>query len=250
MELIKRNESFQYPPKLSITWFNFLEGDNVRDGTAWKGIGGETILKSSGEFSLKMEMTNHPLENNISTNKGVSGRWSKMLNLNHDQNDDFYMEEIRFAMGFIYGQYNEDYEINFGGDNGFIKDKGPNGEEAYSDMYAVFYRSGPIDAMTEKLKQSTKGDLSCSWWAQIPQGFSCGRGAPPDPNCERRFERYVPTDCSNIIVKVAAKKCQKYYCTKCEDCYEEFGNCNYAGDRILHPDLGNKEDCFTYVNWT
>merc|ERR1712179_35472 len=116
-------------------------------------------------------------------------------------------------------------------------------------MYAVFYRSGPIDVMVKSASQYKGKDLSCSWWAQLPQGFSCGRGAAKDPACSN-WERYLPTDCSNIIVKVSDKKCQKYYCNNCEDCYEKNGYCpelrgSHYEARMLHPDLGNEEDCFT-----
>jgi len=244
-QIIKRNASFHYPNKLSIAWYNFLEGDDVRDGTAWKRIGGQSILESSGDFSLKMEMTNHELENNITMHEKILKRWTEKLTEN--QTEEF--KNMKFAMGFINGEYNTNYGVNFGGDSSFRKDKGPNGEQAYSDMYAVFYRSGSMDMVINALKESKGVDLSCSWWAQLPQGFSCGRGAPEDPNCRSRFDRYVPTDCSNIIVKVADKKCQKYYCKNCEDCYELFGNCNYD-ERLVHPDLGNKEDCFTHVKFT
>jgi hypothetical protein len=55
------------------------------------------------------------------------------------------------------------------------------------------------------------------------------------------FYRFVPTDCSNIIVKVSDKECQKYY-------KDDNGNRVYPTK--IYPDLGNKEDCFTSVNWT
>ena len=64
------------------------------------------------------------------------------------------------------------------------------------------------------------------------------------------FSRFVPVDCSTIIVKVANTRCNKYYCESCHDCYEELGHCRPYNDHILLPDLGNKEDCFTPVNWT
>jgi len=246
-QVIKGNASFHYPNKLAIAWFNFLEGDDVRDGTAWKRIGGESSLESSGQFSVKMEMTNHELENNITMHEKIIQRWTEKLNEN--QMEEF--KNIKFAMGFINGQYSTNYGIDFGNDQGFRKDKGPNGEETYSDVYAVFYRSGSMDVLINAMKESKGVDLSCEWWAQLPQGFSCGRGAPKDPNCGAgRFERFVPTDCSSIIVKVADKKCPKYYCKNCEDCYEEFGSCLPSKDRLAYPDLGNKEDCFTSVNWT
>ena len=57
--------------------------------------------------------------------------------------------------------------------------------------------------------------------------------------------RYIPTDCSKIIVKVSDKECQKYY-------KNDNGGRDYDdnGNPVQYPDLGNKEDCFTNVNWT
>jgi len=239
-QIIKRNPSLSHPTRLAIAWINVIEGHDIRDGTAWNRIGGQSILESSGDFSLKMEMTNSELVNNITTHQKILQRWSEKLTLN--QTEQF--KNIKFAMGLVFGIYNEDPPNDI---IGAFNEKGPNGEKAYSDMYAVFYRSEPIDVMLNFLSQSKGEDLSCRWWAQLPQGFSCGRGAAKDPACGR-WERYVPTDCSNIIVKVSDKKCQKYYCPSCENCYENNGYCEDYEKRMQHPDLGNKEDCFTSPN--
>ena len=59
------------------------------------------------------------------------------------------------------------------------------------------------------------------------------------------FHRYIPTDCSTIIVKVSDKECKKYYKN------DRGGRVQGDNGRDLqYPDLGNKEDCFTSVNWT
>ena len=59
------------------------------------------------------------------------------------------------------------------------------------------------------------------------------------------FYRFVPVDCSTIIVKVSDKECQKYYKN------DRGGRVQGDNGRDLqYPDLGNKEDCFTSVNWT
>ena len=48
-----------------------------------------------------------------------------------------------------------------------------------------------------------------------------------------------------IIVKVSDKKCQKYYENdNGRRVYDDNGN------GVQYPDLGNKDDCFTSVNWT
>ena len=56
---------------------------------------------------------------------------------------------------------------------------------AMADMYAVFYKND-TESIYEKL-----GILdNCNWFVKIPQGFSCGRGARPDPSCgDVFFER-------------------------------------------------------------
>jgi len=237
-KIIKRNPSLSYPASLRIAWINFIDH---KDRTAWNRIGGqskvEMITKSSGDFSLKMEMTNSELENNITTRQKVLQRWSKNLTLKQMEQ----LKNLKFAMGFIFGVYNESRN-NI---REVFNQKGPNGEQAHSDMYAVFYRSGPIDVFINAASQSKGEDLSCTWFAQLPQGFSCGRGAPKDPACGNFFERYIPTDCSKIIVKVSDKECQKYH-------KNDNGGRVYDknGDPVLYPDLGNKEDCFTRINWT
>jgi len=142
-------------------------------------------LKSSGDFSLKMEMTNSELVNNITTHQKILQRWSEKLTLN--QTEQF--KNIKFAMGFVFGIYNEDLPNDI---IGAFNEKGPNGEQAYSDMYAVFYRSGPIDVMLNST----------------------------------------------------------HHCVTCLLHKGEYVLCEDYRDRMQHPDLGNKEDCFTNVNWT
>ena len=84
------------------------------------------ITESSGDFSLKMEMTNSELENNITTRQKVLQRWSKNLTLKQMEQ----LKNLKFAMGFIFGVYNES------GNNirEVFNQKGPNGEQAYSGM--------------------------------------------------------------------------------------------------------------------
>ena len=91
------------------------------------------ITKSSGDFSLKMEMTNSELENNITTRQKVLQRWSKNLTLKQMEQ----LKNLKFAIGFIFGVYNESQSLP-------RNQKGPNGEQAYSGMviWVVEFSSG------------------------------------------------------------------------------------------------------------
>ena len=91
-------------------------------------------------------------------------------------------------------------------------DQGPNGEAAAADRYALFYRNGVFPNC------GPEGDACRHWWSNVPQGFSCGKGAAGPDN----FDIFVPVDCFEIIVKVV----------KDEDCDEVPGN-----------------DCFDFPNW-
>ena len=84
-------------------------------------------MESSGDFSLKMEMTNSELVNNITTHQKILQRWSEKFTLT--QTEQF--KNIKFAMGLVFGIYNEDTPNDI---RGAFNEKGPNGEKAYSGM--------------------------------------------------------------------------------------------------------------------
>ena len=46
-EIVKMDENHKLPLKLGISWFNFMEGDDVRDGTAWQWTGGEDVFNET-----------------------------------------------------------------------------------------------------------------------------------------------------------------------------------------------------------
>ena len=204
--VIKNDSSHQFPKKLALMWTNFLDGDDIRDGTAWKRLGGTSFMGSNGNFDLIMDLPNHEFENNITTHPATIQRWSDELTLN--QTEQF--KKIKFAMGYVVGVYNDDFQEKFYNQVRRKFDTGPNGEQAYADMYAIFYTSGPmdeyIDIWAQRFKEKCKRygrichDPSCEWWAQLPKGFSCGRAAPPDPNCGGKFDRYVQFKDIKIIL--------------------------------------------------
>ena len=94
-------------------------------------------MESSGDFSLKMEMTNSELVNNITTHQKILERWSEKLTLN--QKEQF--KNLKFAMGLVFGVYNENPPNDI---RGVFNVKGPNGEQAYSGMviWVVEFSSG------------------------------------------------------------------------------------------------------------
>jgi len=155
------------------------------------------------------------------------------------------LNNLKFAMGLVL-----DGKIASMRER-FRDDKYEKGALAIADMYAVFYKND-TESIFEKL-----GILdSCHWLSKIPQGFSCGRGARPDPSCGRGyFERFEIVDCSEIILKVASQPCEdsNWYGFKgfeCQDgqyCDQEYWARRKDG-RI--PDLGNKPDCHVSINWT
>ena len=111
----------------------------------------------------------------------------------------------RFVMGWITGVYPG------GGLWEDILSVGPNGEKAWADQYAVFYRKG-----TYHFKDNAWGNEPCDWVYDIPQGFSCVVGAKPN-ECSGQFDRYVPVDCNEIVLKVARKV---FDCNGDPDCFE------------------------------
>ena len=86
------------------------------------------ITESSGDFSLKMEMTNSELENNITTRQKALQSWLKNLTLKQMEQ----LKNLKFAMGFILGVYNESIPQN--NMREVFNQKGPNGERAQSGM--------------------------------------------------------------------------------------------------------------------
>ena len=125
--------------------------------------------------------------------------------------------EIKFAMGYVIGRYaNENQCPSLYGND---LETGPNEEMAISERYAVFYRNGTF---TFTYPREDRDEAGCDWFSQIPQGFSCGLGVTTTNHCV--FDQFVPTPCSEVILKVATMR-------SCKD--GDFGN-----------------DCFDMTNWT
>eukprot|EP00091_Calanus_sinicus_P011024 TRINITY_DN2514_c0_g1_i4.p1 TRINITY_DN2514_c0_g1~~TRINITY_DN2514_c0_g1_i4.p1 ORF type:complete len:198 (-),score=37.20 TRINITY_DN2514_c0_g1_i4:86-679(-) len=196
---------------------NFIEGDDVRDGTAWTWVGGSSILNASA-FSLDMDIDEKTFAENITTNPKILDLWVE--HLKKDPKHTEQLKSFKLAMGQIFGVYNNDQPNTtsvLGADSSLqLSSKGPYNETARADIYAVFYKQGTLDYF----------DAS-KWFSKLPQGFSCGRGAPKDES-SRPFERFIPIECNKIVVKVASR-----FCNRDENNLED-----------------PRPDCHLHVNWT
>ena len=115
---------------------------------------------------------------------------------------------------------------------------GPSGEKAWADRYAVFYKNGTSELLDPQ---------ACSWFNQLPQGFSCGRGSVPIRDCNFGFERFIPVPCDEIVLKVANQDgCpfdQVYY-------GPHYGGAEKQREGEYNLDEFDGEDCFAGVEWT
>ena len=224
-EIRSAEEGLRLPDSLVITWFNWLEQDDVRDGTAWRRTGGvSTIDAANLNFTLKMELGERQFAESITTSPKIKEWWQRFPEKAQQQ-----MESMTFAMGEIYGVYGDrrNHEIRAGSEPGAVRDsRGPQDERAMADTYAVFYKRGTIDGFTIGRKTIY---TACKWYSQLPQGFSCGRGVPADTSCDGdRWERYETVPCDQVVVKLAKRRCER-------------------GEKDL---LNGNPGCFSGVNWT
>ena len=145
------------------------------------------------------------------------------------------IKKFRLALGMIMGA---DIPGGSTQERGpFSWSVGPSGEKAWVDRFAVFYKNGTYDI----------GLPACSWFNQLPQGFSCGRGSVPVQDCDNGFERFVPVPCNEIVLKVANQD----ECPFDQVHYGPYGP--YGGDvkqREYNLNEFDGEDCFVGVEWT
>ena len=87
-----------------------------------------------------MEKNMDSFDESIKTDPTRIPFWAKYLRKSEEE-----IANIKFAMGFVSGQYKNYAECVFGNDLGFRPDKGPNGEMAFAHRYAVFYKNGDLN---------------------------------------------------------------------------------------------------------
>ena len=138
-------ENYEYPSSMKVRWINFLEGDGKGD-TPWFHCGGTMSVSSEldKKFGFAMEKNMDEFDESITTDPKRISWWAK----HHEEE----IANIKFAMGFVTGQYKNDIECVFG-KNSPIRQKGPNGEIAFAHRYAIFYRNGDLHCgMLKQLK--------------------------------------------------------------------------------------------------
>ena len=86
-----------------------------------------------------MEKNMDEFDESITTDPKMTSYWAKKLRRPVEE-----IANIKFAMGFVTGQYESDIECVFGNDLGFRPDKGPSGEMAFAHRYAIFYRNDDL----------------------------------------------------------------------------------------------------------
>ena len=127
-------------------------------------------------------------------------------------------------IGWIFGKYDPDItDIS----------PGPNNETTWADEFVVFYNN-----LTPP-ETYDGNDLNCTWFYKLPQGFSCGKGAPPDPTCEGLHgpgtDTFTPVPCSEIELKVL----------------DHEARCPLRDDRDDNASIRrpSQPDCWASINW-
>ena len=163
----------ELPPKLEVVWFHLIDSIDTAckafPTTVWNGCSDSVernIGKTAEEFYQEAPC--------------------KAGDFDEKWGGDLYI-------GYIFGRYNNlDLDIRLHPSFNI----GPNHESAKSDEFVVFFKNMTLPNIGDKRK-------ACSWLYKLPQGFSCGKGAPPDRTCSNsRRDTFRAVPCSEIEVKV------------------------------------------------
>jgi len=211
----------ELPPKLEVTWFHFIDNIDRACGTPWPHQVTDW-RRSSDSVEANIGMTAEEFYQEAPCKAGDFYEASGM----EGWSGDLYI-------GYVFGRYN-----NLALSQRFpAVSVGPNNESALADEFVVFYKNLTLpDTLWDSRERKTR-DLTCSWYHKIPQGFSCGKGAPPDPTCGKGFDTFRPVPCSQIEVKVLNSEAG--YCPRREE--------NERYDSISRP---SQPHCWASVNWT
>ena len=176
----RANPEDALPSSLKMKWFSLMENDDVRPhNESWSYTGGISNIQDN-KFTIKMDISKEEFDQDITLHPSMKKIWlgkrsrgplaGRKPNVTLDQ-----LNNLKFAMGPI-------LDGKIASMNVWSHEEGA---FAMADMYAVFYKND-TESIYEKL-----GILNnCHWLSKIPQGFSCGRGARPDPSCgDGFFER-------------------------------------------------------------
>ena len=78
----------------------------------------------------------------------------------------------------------------------------------------------------------------CDWSPDIPEGFSCGVAALPKEGCTG--DRFLPVDCSEVVLKVANPR----HCKNCKYDYDRQGEL-----KQLECERPYGDDCIDKLKW-
>ena len=119
---------------MKIHWFNFLEGDD--SDTPWVYSDGTLSVfpELDEKFVLTMEKNMDEFDESITTDDKVFPWWAKYNSVPEEE-----IANIKFAMGYIVG-------VETGNVLSWSTlETGTNGEAAFADRYAVFYKNGDLN---------------------------------------------------------------------------------------------------------
>jgi len=181
------NRGVELPPELEVVWFPFFEGIQraCRDIGPWN----TDWSKSSDSVEANIGMTAEQFYQEAPCKAGDTFEKNGMKGFNGD-----------LYTGYVFGKYNNQTSLIL--DNLFVPSWGPNNETARADEFMVFYKNM---TMPERVEQWRNADITHHWWYKLPQGFSCGKGAPADPTYDFNgyaMDTFTPVPCSEIEVKV------------------------------------------------
>ena len=98
------------------------------------------VTWSSGRFEFEMEKNMAEFDESITTDPKMIRYWAKYLRRPEEE-----IANIKFAIGWITGQYENDTECLFGNDWDVDQiEEGPSKEVAFAERYAVFYKNGDL----------------------------------------------------------------------------------------------------------
>ena len=163
-----------------------METDDVKipcpdcPSEAWSYTGGISNIQDN-KFTLKMDISKEEFDQDITLHPSMTKFWlgkrsrgllaGRKPNVTLDQ-----LNNLKLAMGTILDGKIASMRAMARDD---VYEKGA---LAMADMYAVFYKND-----TESIYEKLGIFDNCHWLSKIPQGFSCGRGARPDPSCGGGF---------------------------------------------------------------
>jgi len=177
---LANSEEVELPPELEVVWSPYFTETQIGcRNTGTPELWNSDWSKSSDSVEANIGMTAEqfyqevPCKNSIETSRrsGMSG--------------DVYV-------GQVSGKYNNQKN------KARNPSRGPNNETARADEFMVFFKNLTIPETVDGQ------NITCHWIYKLPQGFSCGKGAPADPACDDGLGRdiFTPVPCSEIEVKV------------------------------------------------